>query len=127
MVGVLEEKVTTRFQKCLQLRSRVSVDIHGDSDDAIVDTAVFFGTLLTPKEDHVFYYEEREPWLGITFNDKLNFDADRSERLAVFFGPASSHKFFLESRANEFLSAALATRPFPINLTVDARWIVKHS
>lgn len=104
---------TTTFKKRLELSSCVTFEIYGDSDDAIVETAVFFGSLRNPEAS-------ASKKLTIRFNDEVNFDAARSEKLATLFEPASTMKLkFFVSKVNKFLSTVLATRPFPLNLIFE--------
>jgi hypothetical protein len=88
-----------------------------------VETAIFLGNLRTPEEDGVMRLE-------IEYSDEVNFDADRSKRLAALFGPAPANELIFHSKANKFLSAILATRPFPIDLelenSIDDDTFVEH-
>jgi hypothetical protein len=103
---------TTQFSKYLELRSFVTIEIFGDADDAIVDTAVYFGSLRTSRKEEV-------KDLSIKYSKEIDFDAARSERLAALFQPASQMKITFLSKADKFLSAVLATRPYPIDLKFE--------
>lgn len=91
----------------------VSVEIFGDTEDSVLETAVFFDSLPN-SEDRVL-----EP-LCISFDyTAFNFDVACSEQLAIVIERNRAKKIlFMQSKLNKELSAMLASRPFSVNLGV---------
>lgn len=100
----------TVFTKYFEIISSLSVYILGNSDDEIVQTSVFFATLESSKKE-----------LEIHYSNKLSFDAARAEQLVLVIDKNRSKKIcFHGSKLNSALTRVIATRPYPINLYLDA-------
>ncbi len=111
----------TRFTKFFELHPGVCIRIHGDSDDAILETANFFGTL-----------ESFQKQIEISYKNNLDFDDARAEQLALIMDKNQTRKIcFIGTKLNSALSAMIATRPYPVNLylenaSIDEDAFLKH-
>jgi hypothetical protein len=91
------------------------IEIYGDSDAAVVEMAVFFGTLQT---------SESVSQLVIRYCDNMNFRVTRSKRFALAFHAFSPKEIILaDCLVSPALSKALATRPYVMNLVLDSSGI----
>ncbi len=111
----------TRFAKFFELHSGVCIRILGDLDDAILETATFFGTL-----------ESFQKQIEISYKNNLDLDDARAEQLALIMDKNQTRKIcFIGAKLNSAVSAMIATRPYPVNLyletaSIDNDAFLKH-
>jgi hypothetical protein len=99
----------TKFKKNIELTSCCSITIYGDSDDAIIETAVFFGTLDSAfKEFH------------ISLSTRMNIDIQRAQQMALILDKNQTKEITIfDSELNDAMCSVLATRPYPIDLYLE--------
>lgn len=92
----------------------VSVQAYGDSVDSILKAALFFGQLQLAENTEMIL-------LSVYFSDSMTFEDVHEEQLASLFDaiPTKNISFSHRSQLDSVLSKVLATRPYPIQLTLE--------
>ena len=95
-----------------KLDPELDYEIFGESEDKILETALFFMNLKGSTKRKMTY-------IAIINSRELSFNAGHSQQLALLLDVTATKNIgFYDSELNAVLSVALATRPYPINLKV---------
>jgi hypothetical protein len=93
--------------------TKVPLQIFGDADEQILETAVYFASLRVSGDKKLGHQ------ILIRFHDSVSFTSSHEGQLSLLFDSLSTRNIsFFHSRLSSILSAVITSRPYRLKLTL---------